>query len=175
MTATSSKRGPAASVRERDIAEYPVRDISWFGVRRAPDGSRVMQSRRARVAEYAVSRLGQLYDYLAWPAVHIRYAAGMDLSGRYVLDPLATRWGLVAMAYHAAGLNLSGKSVPSLVTPDDLDRRSRHDRERPGPRWPIPWRRRELPVMHDYGQAVTPRVTRIHNAQDLQHQGSLTG
>ena len=43
-------------VRERDVAAYPVRDISWFGVRRAPDGSCVMQSRRARVAEYAVSR-----------------------------------------------------------------------------------------------------------------------
>ena len=31
-------------VRERDAAGYPVRDISWFGVRRAPDGSCVMQS-----------------------------------------------------------------------------------------------------------------------------------
>ena len=95
-----------ARVRERDVAEYPVRDISWFGVRRAPDGTCVMPSRRARVAEYAVSRLGQLYDYLAWPAVHIRYAGGMDLSGLYVFDPLATCSGPVARAYQPAGLNL---------------------------------------------------------------------
>ena len=81
-------------VRERDVAAYPVRDISWFGVRRAPDGSCVMQSRRARVAEYAVSRLGQLYDYLAWPAEYIRYVGGMDLSGLYVFDlwPPVRNW-----------------------------------------------------------------------------------
>ncbi len=144
-------------VRERDIAGYPVPDIAWFGVRRAPDGSRVAQSRRARVADYAASRLGQLYDYLAWPAVYIRYAVGMDLSGLYVLDPLATCSGLVARAYHAAGLSLFDKSVLNLVTPDDLDPQSRHGRERPGPRWPIPRRHRELPVMHDCGQVVTPR------------------
>jgi uncharacterized protein YycO len=127
-------------VHERDIAEYPVRDISWFGVRRAPDGSRVAQSRRDRVAEYAVSRLGQLYDYLAWPAVYIRYVGGMDLSGLYLFDPLTTCSGLVASAYQAAGLNLFAKSVLNLVTPDDLDPESHHRRERPGPRWPIPWR-----------------------------------
>lgn len=142
-------------VRERDVAAYPVRDISWFGVRRAPDGSCVMQSRRARVAEYAVSRLGQLYDYLAWPAEYLRYAGGMDLSGLYVFDPLATCSGLVARAYQAADLNLFDKSVLNLVTPDDLDPESQHDRERPGSRWRIPWRRGELAVMHDYGQAVT--------------------
>ena len=144
-------------VRERDGAEYPVRDISWFGVRRAPDGTCVMPSRRARVAEYAVSRLGQLYDYLAWPAVYIRYAGGMDmdLSGLYVFDPLATCSGLVARAYQAAGLNLFDKSVLNLVTPDDLDPESQQDRERPASRRRIPWRRGELPVTHDYGQAVT--------------------
>jgi hypothetical protein len=140
-------------VRERDVAKYPVRDISWFGVRRAPDGSWVMQSRRARVAEYAVSRLGQPYDYLAWPAVYIRYLGGMDLSGLYLFDPLATCSGLVARAYQAAGLNLFDKPALNLVTPDDLDPESERDRERPGPRWRIPWRRGELPVMHDYGQA----------------------
>ena len=139
-------------VRERDIAEYPVRDISWFGVRRAPDGSRVIQSRRARVVDYAVSRLGQLYDYLAWPAVYIRYATGMDLSGFYVVDPLATCSGLVARAYQAAGLSLVDKSVLNLVTPDDLDPQSRQNRARPGSRWPVPWRRGESPVMHDHGQ-----------------------
>ena len=139
-------------VRERDIAEYPVRDISWFGVRRAPDGSRVIQSRRARVVDYAVSRLGQLYDYLAWPAVYIRYATGMDLSGLYVVDPLATCSGLVARAYQAAGLSLVDKSVLNLVTPDDLDPQSRQNRARPGSRWPVPWRRGESPVMHDHGQ-----------------------
>jgi uncharacterized protein YycO len=115
-------------VRERDVAAYPVRDISWFGVRRAPDGSCVMQSRRTRVAEYAVSRLGQLYDYLAWPAEYIRYFGGIDLSGLYVFDPLATCSGLVARAYQAADLNLFDKSVLNLVTPDDLDPESQHDR-----------------------------------------------
>ena len=93
-------------VRERDVAGDPVRDISWFGARRAPDGSCVMPSRRARVAEYAVSRLGRLYDYLAWPAVYLRYVGGMDLSGLYDFDPLATCSALVARAYQAAGLNL---------------------------------------------------------------------
>jgi len=108
-------------VRERGIAEYPVRDISWFGVRRAPDGSRVPQSRRNLVARYAVSRLGRLYDYAAWPAVYIRYMAGIDLSGLYAVDPLATCSALVAEAYHAAGLDLIDKPVLNLVTPDDLD------------------------------------------------------
>jgi len=135
-------------VRERNVAEHPVGDICWFGVRRAPNGSCVMQSRRAQVAEYAVSRLGQLYDYPAWPAVYIRYTAGMDLSGLYAFDPLATCSGLVARAYQAAGLNLFDKSVLNLVTPDDLDPQSR-DRERPGLRWPIPWRRGSLPLTHD--------------------------
>jgi len=133
-------------VRERDVAEYRVHDICWFGVRWAPDGSRVMQSRRARVAEYAVSRLGQLYDYLAWPAVYLRYVGGMDLSGLYVFDPLATCSALVARAYQAAGLDLVDKPVLNLVTPADLDPQPRDDRKRPGPRWPIPWRRGELPV-----------------------------
>jgi uncharacterized protein YycO len=118
--------------RERDVAEYRVRDISWFGVRRAPDGSHVMQSRRDRVAEYALSRLGRPYDYPAWPAVYIRYVGGMDLSGLYALDPLATCSALVARAYQAAGLNLVDKPVLNLVTPDDLDPESQHDRERPG-------------------------------------------
>jgi uncharacterized protein YycO len=126
-------------VRERRVAEYPARDISWFGVRRAPDGSCVRQSRRDRVAGYAVSRLGRLYDYLAWPAVYIRYVGGMDLSRLYAFDPLATCSGLVARAYHAAGLNLIDKPVLNLVTPDDLDPGSRRDRERPWSRWPIPW------------------------------------
>jgi uncharacterized protein YycO len=119
-------------VRERDVAGYPVRDISWFGARRAPDGSCVMPSRRARVAEYAVSRLGRPYDYPARPAMYLRYAGGMDLSGLYVFDPLATCSALVARAYQAAGLNLVGKPVLNLVTPDDLDPESQHDRERPG-------------------------------------------
>lgn len=163
-------------VRERDVTAYPVRDISWFGVRRAPDGSCVMPSRRARVADYAVSRLDQLYDYLAWPAEYIRYAGGMDLSGLYVFDPLATCSGLVARAYQAAGLNLFDKSALNLVTPDDLDPESQHDKERPGSRRRTPWRRGESAVMHDHGQAVGDvRGTSIQNAQDLQHQGSLTG
>ena len=128
-------------VRERDVAEYPVPDISWFGVRSAPDGSCVMPSQRARVAEYAVSRLGQPYDYVAWPAVYLRYAGGMDLSGLYVFDPLATCSALVARAYHAVGLNLFDKQVLNLVTPDDLDPQSQQHQQRPGPRWPAPWRR----------------------------------
>lgn len=126
-----------------------------------------MQSRRARVTEYTVSRLGQLYDYLAWPAEDIRYAGGMDPSGLYVFDPLATCSGLAARAYQAAGLNLFDKSVLDLVTPDDLDPESQHDRERPGSRWRTPWRRGESAVMHDHGQAVTSRGTSIQNAQDL--------
>jgi hypothetical protein len=32
-------------VRERTVAEYPAQDISWFGVRSAPDGGQVPQSR----------------------------------------------------------------------------------------------------------------------------------
>jgi hypothetical protein len=108
-------------VRERSVAEYPARDIAWFGVRWAPDGSCVRQSRRDRVAGYAVSLLGQLYDYPAWPAVYIRYLAGIDLSGLYALDPLATCSGLVAKVYHAADLSLIDRPVLNLVTPDDLD------------------------------------------------------
>jgi len=138
-------------IRERDVAGYPVRDISWFGVRLAPDGSRVRQRRRDQVAEYAVSRLGRPYDYLAWPAVYLRYTSGMDLSGLYAFDPLATCSGLVARAYQAAHLDLFDKPALNLVTPDDLDPESRHDRERPGPRWRIPFRRGELPVTHHYG------------------------
>jgi uncharacterized protein YycO len=112
-------------VRERSVAEYPARDISWFGVRHAPDGSPVTQSRRDRVAEYAVSRLGQLYDYPAWPAVYIRYTGRIDLSALYAIDPLSTCSGLVGKAYHVAGLDLIDKPVLNLVTPDDLDPESR--------------------------------------------------
>jgi uncharacterized protein YycO len=111
-------------VRERRVAEYPARDISWFGVRRGPDGSRVAQSRRDQVTGYAVSRLGQLYDYPAWPAVYIRYLGGIDLSCLYAVDPFATCSGLVARAYRAAGLDLIDKPVLNLVTPDDLDPRA---------------------------------------------------
>jgi uncharacterized protein YycO len=108
-------------VRERSVAEYPARDICWFGIRCAPDGAYVRQSQRDQVAEYAISRLGQLYDYPSWPAVYIRYIGGIDLSGLYAFDPLATCTGLVAKAYRAAGLDLVDKRVLNLVTPDDLD------------------------------------------------------
>jgi hypothetical protein len=108
-------------VRERSVAEYPARDISWFGVRCAPGGAQVTQSRRDRVVEYVISRLGQPYDYPAWPAVFIRYYGGIDLSGLYAFDLLASCSGLVAKAYQAADLNLTDKRVLNLVTPDDLD------------------------------------------------------
>lgn len=134
-------------VRERSIAEYPARDISWFGVRRAPDGSDVTQSRRDAAAEYAVSRLGQPYDYPAWPAVYIRYLSAIDLSGLYALDPFATCSGLVAKSYHAAGLDLIDKPVLNLVTPDDLDPESCRDAEQA--RSPEPVRRSQpLPAPH---------------------------
>jgi len=108
-------------VRKRSIAEYPVQDISWFGVRRAPDGADVTQDQRDRVAEYAISRLGQPYDYWAWPAVLIQDYWNIDLSGLYAFDLLASCSGLVAKAYRAAGLNLVDKLVLNLVTPDDLE------------------------------------------------------
>jgi hypothetical protein len=120
-------------VRERSVAEYPARDIRWFGVRRAPDGSCVSQSQRDQVAEYATSRLGQLYDYLSWPAVYIRYIEGIDLSGLYAFDPLATCSGLVAKAYRAAGLDLIDSPVLNLVTPDDLDLESERRIRLPDP------------------------------------------
>jgi hypothetical protein len=120
-------------VRERSVAEYPARDISWFGVRCAPDGAQVTQSRRDRVAEYVISRLGQPYDYSAWPAVFIRYYGGIDLSGLYVFDLLASCSGLVAKAYQAADLNLIDKRVLNLVTPDDLDPESLQHREKTDP------------------------------------------
>ena len=41
-------------VPERDVTQYRVRDTSWFGVRWAPDGSHVMQSRRDRVGDCAL-------------------------------------------------------------------------------------------------------------------------
>jgi uncharacterized protein YycO len=107
-------------VRERSIAEYPVQDISWFGVRRAPDGADVTQDQRDRVARHAISRLGQPYDYFAWPAVLIQDHWNIDLSGLYAFDLLASCSGLVAKAYQAAGLNLIDKLVLNLVTPDDL-------------------------------------------------------
>ncbi len=108
-------------VRERTVAEYPAQDISWFGVRSTPDGGQVPQSRRDRVAEYAISRLGQPYDYLAWPAVLIQDYWSIDLSDLYVFDPLASCSGLVARAYHAADLDLVNKQVLNLVTPEDLN------------------------------------------------------
>ncbi len=108
-------------VREGSVAEYAARDLTWFGVRCAPDGAQVAQRRRDRVAEYVISRLGQPYDYPAWPAVLIRYYGGVDLSGLYAFDSLASCSGLVAKAYQAAGLNLINKRVLNLVTPDDLD------------------------------------------------------
>ena len=46
---------------------------------------------------------------------------GIDLSGLYVFDPLASCSGLVAKAYQAAGLNLINKQVLNLVTPEDLN------------------------------------------------------
>jgi uncharacterized protein YycO len=107
-------------VRERSIAEYPADDICWFGVRTAPDGARVVQSRRDRVAEYAISRLGQPYDYPVWPAVFIQDYWNIDLSDFYAFDPLASCSGLVAKAYQAAGLDLIDKQVLNLVTPEDL-------------------------------------------------------
>ncbi len=110
-------------VRERTVAEYPAQDFSWFGVRSTPDGGQVLQSRRDRVAGYAISRLGQPYDYPAWPAVLIGNYWGIDLSGLYVFDPLASCSGLVARAYQAAGLNLINKQVLNLVTPEDLNPR----------------------------------------------------
>ena len=108
-------------VRERTVAEYPAQDISWFGVRSAPDGGQVPQSRRDRVAGYAISRLGQPYDYPVWPAVFIRDYWGIDLSDLYVFDPLASCSGLVAKAYYAADLNLLNRQVLNLVTPEDLN------------------------------------------------------
>jgi len=107
-------------VRECSIAQYPDADVSWFGVRCAPDGASVPQSQRDRVAAYALSRLGQPYDYPAVPAVVMDYW-GIDLSPFYAMDPLASCSGLVAKAYQAAGLNLIDKPVLNLVTPDDLD------------------------------------------------------
>jgi uncharacterized protein YycO len=115
-------------VRKRNVAEYPARDISWFGVRSAPDGSCVTQGRRDQITGYALSRLGQLYDYPAWPAVYIRYIARVDLSGLYTFDSLATCSALVAKAYHAAGLDLIDQPVLNLVTPDDLDTGDTQDR-----------------------------------------------
>jgi uncharacterized protein YycO len=112
-------------VREQSVAEYPAKDVAWFGVRNTPDGSRVAQSQRDRVAEYAVGRLGQLYDYPAWPAVYIRYIGRIDLSALYAVDPLATCSALVGKAYHAAGLDLIDRPALNLVTPDDLDPESR--------------------------------------------------
>ena len=108
-------------VRERPVTEYPAADVCWFGVRRAPDRTGVTQDQRDRVAEYAISRLGQPYDYPAVPAVVMEDYWGVDLSGLYVFDPLASCSGLVAKAYQAAGLNLVDKVVLNLVTPDDLD------------------------------------------------------
>ena len=108
-------------VRERTVAEYPAQDISWFGVRSGPGGGQVPQGRRDRVAEYASSRLGQPYDYPAWPAVLIGDYWGIDLSGLYVFDPLASCSGLVARAYRAAGLNLINRQVLNLVTPEELN------------------------------------------------------
>ncbi len=110
-------------VRKRSVAEYLARDVAWFGVRCAPDGADVRQDQRDRVAEYAISRLGQPYDYSAWPAVFIRDYWNIDLSGLYAFDPLASCSGLVAKAYRAADLNLVDKLVLNLVTPDDLDPR----------------------------------------------------
>ena len=107
-------------VRECTVAQYPAVDVSWFGVRCAPDGAGVPQSQRDRVAAYVVSRLGQPYDYPAVPAVVMDYW-GIDLSPFYAMDPLASCSGLVAKAYQAAGLNLIDKPVLNLVTPDDLD------------------------------------------------------
>jgi uncharacterized protein YycO len=118
-------------VRKRSIAEYPVQDISWFGVRCAPDGAEVTQDQRDRVAEYVISRLGQPYDYFAWPAVLIQDYWDIDLSGLYVFDLLASCSGLVAKAYQAAGLNLINKLVLNLVTPDDLDPRAGTRRQAP--------------------------------------------
>ena len=108
-------------VRKSSVTEYPAQDISWFGVRRAPDGSEITQSQRDRAAGYAISRLGQAYDYFAWPAVVVMDYWRIDLSGLYVLDALTSCSSLVAKAYRAAGLDLTDKPVLNLVTPDDLD------------------------------------------------------
>jgi uncharacterized protein YycO len=95
---------------------------AWFDcVRSGPDGDQVPQSQRDRVAGYAISRLGQPYDYPAWSAVFIRDYWDVDLSDLYVFDPLASCSGLVAKAYHAADLNLINRQVLNLVTPEDLN------------------------------------------------------
>ena len=90
-------------------------------MRSAPDGGQVLQSRRDQVAEYAISRLGQPYDYPVWSAVFIRDYWGIDLSYLYAFDPLASCSGLVAKAYHAAGLHLINRQVLNIVTPEDLN------------------------------------------------------
>ena len=108
-------------VREGSLDEYAAEDISWFGVRRAPDGTEVSQLRRDRVAEYAISRIGQPYDYLAWPALFVMDYWRFDLSALYAYDSVASCSGLVAKAYQAADLDLIDKPVLNLVTPDDLD------------------------------------------------------
>jgi hypothetical protein len=46
---------------------------------------------------------------------------GIDISGLYVFDPLASCSGLVARAYLAADLNLINRQVLNLVTPEDLN------------------------------------------------------
>jgi hypothetical protein len=100
-------------VPKRNVAEYPARDISWFGVRSAPDGSCVTQGRRDQITGYALSRLGQLYDYPAWPAVYIRYIARVDRSGLYTFDSLATCSALVAKAY---GLVVGQRSLRGFTS-----------------------------------------------------------
>ena len=90
-------------------------------MRSAPDGGQVPQSRRDRVAGYAISQLGQPYDYPVWSALFVRDYWGIDLSDFYVFDPLASCSGLVAKAYQAADLNLIDRQVLNLVTPEDLN------------------------------------------------------
>lgn len=111
-------------VRKVVINDYPTSGIAWYGVR---DG-RMMESsdprrlvdKRAAVVEWAERQIGTTYDYASWLAVpYLRW--GLNLSPFYAFDKLSNCSGLVAKAYHVAGLDLSKKEVLNLVTPDDLD------------------------------------------------------
>ena len=43
-------------VRERTVAEYPAQDISWFGVRSAPDGGPASSGTATRAAAFVLLR-----------------------------------------------------------------------------------------------------------------------
>lgn len=103
-------------VQEDPCFIYKPREVRWYGIR--GDGT---ERKRADVARYARSHIGQPYDFAAWFCIPAHVIFHLPVPPQFAADPLACCSPLVAKAYRAAGLDLfPGKSILNFVSPDEL-------------------------------------------------------